>query len=63
MVQLITDFSIVICAFFSPHREDLCVCVCEHTFMCIQTGACVYIFGYIAFIFFFFACGAGSRLK
>lgn len=52
MVQLITDYSTAIGAFFSPHREDLC-CVCEQAFMCIQTGACVYIYGYTAFFFFF----------
>lgn len=58
MMQLMTDFSIVIGALFSPHREDLCVS--EHTFMCIQTGACVYLWIHS---FHFFACVAESRLK
>lgn len=49
MMQLMTDFSIVIGALFSPHREDLCVCVNTH--LCIYKQVPVYIYGYTAFIF------------
>lgn len=53
MVQLITDFSIVICAFFSPHREDLCEC--EHKF--VYTNRCLCLYFWIPSFHFFLPVG------